>query len=345
MTEMAKIALLGFGIVGGGVAKLLATNRTIIENRTMQPVAIKHILVRRDFPSSDFKSLMTQSFDDILSDPEITLVVEAMGGVSPAFDYAMSAMEHGKGFITSNKELIAEKGDLLLAMAKKHNVCCLFEAAVGGATPIIRPIRRCLAANRITSLAGVLNGTTNFILTKMHDDSLSYEAALRLAQNLGYAESDPFADVSGLDACRKLAILCSMICGKHVNPSSIETVGIASITPKDIAKAAASGCTIKLLARAQFAENGTLYASVAPTIVPSSHLLAAVRNVHNGLFITTDMAGETLLCGRGAGALPTASAIASDIIEALLSGGSSANCHWSTQRAHVSRLDDETTLI
>ena len=256
---------------------------------------IKYILDLRDFPDSPYKDKFTKDFIDILNDDEVTSVAECMGGVEPAFTFVKACLEKGKSVSTSNKELVAEKGDILLAAAKAHNCNFFFEASVGGAIPIIRPLHRCLAANDIDKVAGILNGTTNFILTKMYNENMSFADALALAQKLGYAEKDPTADVEGHDACRKICIISSLVFGKHVYPKDVYTKGISDVDLADVAAADILGHAIKLIASVRRLDDGRILPIVMPMLVPH----------------------ENIMAGRGAGKLPTASAVLGDVIEAV----------------------------
>ena len=253
-----KFAVLGHGVVGSGVVELFYKNRKSIEKRAGAEMDIKYILDLRDFPDSPYADKFTKNFDDILNDDEVISVAECMGGVEPAFTFVKACLEKGKSVSTSNKELVAEKGDILLKTAKEHNCNFFFEASVGGAIPIIRPLHRCLAANDITKVAGILNGTTNFILTKMYNDNMPFDEALKLAQELGYAEKDPTADIEGHDACRKICIISSLVFGKHVYPKSVYTKGIKDIQLCDVEASDVLGYAIKLVASVTKLENGNI---------------------------------------------------------------------------------------
>lgn len=277
---------------------------------------IKYILDLRDFPDSPYKDKFTKDFNDILNDDEVTGVAECMGGVEPAFTFVKSCLEKGKSVSTSNKELVAEKGDILLKTAKEHNCNFFFEASVGGAIPIIRPLHRCLAANDIDKVAGILNGTTNFILTKMYNDNMSFADALKLAQELGYAEKDPTADVEGHDACRKICIISSLVFGKHVYPKDVYTKGISEIDLSDVASADVLGHAIKLVASVRRLDDGRILPAVMPMLVPHENVMAGVNDVFNAVLVYGDGIDQAMFYGRGAGKLPTASAVLGDVIEA-----------------------------
>ena len=312
---MIYVAILGHGVVGSGVAEVLRKNRDSIAHKAGEEIRIKRILDLREFPDLPYAELFTKDFQDILKDPDIRIVVETMGGLHPAYDFVKSCLLAGKSVVTSNKELVAAKGDELLEIAKENNLNFLFEASVGGGIPILRPIDQCLAANEVYEIAGILNGTTNFMLSKMIEDGMSFEDALALAQKLGYAERNPAADVEGHDACRKICILASLAFGKHVYPEQIHTEGITHISREDVKYAAASHRVIKLIGRAVKRGDGHLYGIVAPMMINQSSLLADVRDVFNGIMVRGDAIGDVMFYGQGAGKLPTASAVVADVID------------------------------
>lgn len=312
---MIYVAILGHGVVGSGVAEVLRKNAQSIAHKAGEPIEIRRILDLRDFPDLPYAACFTKDFEDIATDPEIRIVVETMGGLHPAYDFVKRCLLAGKSVVTSNKELVAAKGDELLEIARDKNLNFLFEASVGGGIPILRPIDQCLAANEVSEIAGILNGTTNFMLTKMIEEQMSFDEALALAQKLGYAERDPSADVDGHDACRKICILASLAFGKHVYPDQVHTEGIADITLEDVALAEACDGVIKLIGRAVKREDGRLTALVAPMILPKSSLLADVNDVFNGIMVRGDAIGDVVFYGRGAGKLPTASAVVADVID------------------------------
>ena len=312
---MVYVAVMGHGVVGSGVVEVLDKNRMSITRKAGQELTLRHILDIRDFPGNPHAELFTKSFDDIINDPKVSIVAEVMGGVHPAYEYVKSCLEAGKSVVTSNKELVAAKGAELLECAAKSNVNFLFEASVGGGIPIIRPLHQCLAANEIDEIAGILNGTTNFMLTKMIETGMSFDDALALAQQLGYAERDPSADVDGHDACRKICILASLAFGKHLYPNQVYTEGIRQLTPTDVKYASAIGRVIKLIGRACKREDGRLYAVVAPMLLPKDNLLAEVNDVFNGIMVRGDAIGDVVFYGRGAGKEPTASAVVADVID------------------------------
>ncbi len=312
---MVSIAILGHGVVGSGVAEVLQNNRKGIAAKAGDTITVRRILDLRTFPDLPYADLFTTDFQDILQDEEIRIVVETMGGLHPAYDFVKACLLAGKSVVTSNKELVAAKGDELLAIARERNLNFLFEASVGGGIPILRPLDQCLAANEVFEVAGIHNGTTNFMLTKMIREKMSFEGALALAQKLGYAERNPAADVEGMDACRKTCILASLAFGKHVLPEEVYTEGITAITETDVQYAAACGGVIKLLGRAVRTEDGHVFCMVSPMILPSDNLLADVDDVFNGIMVRGDSVGDVVFVGRGAGKLPTASAVVADVID------------------------------
>lgn len=313
--DMANIAILGFGVVGSGVAEVLTQNADLIEARIHQKLNIKYILDLRDFPDSPFGSLVTHDFNVILNDPEVTIVAEMMGGSHPAYDFSLACLKAGKSVITSNKEVVANFGVELMAAAEENNVRYLFEASVGGGIPIIRPLANDLSANSVRSIDGILNGTTNYILTKMQTENSAFAEALSEAQKKGYAEANPTADVEGIDAARKIVILAALAFGKLVSPDMIYREGISKITTADFNIAKQLGYSIKLIAHTERIGDKIL-AMVSPRLVPLSNPLHSVEDVFNGIMVDTDMLGTAMFYGRGAGKLPTASAVVSDIIDA-----------------------------
>ena len=325
---MAKVALLGLGTVGSGVAEVLSKNAASIQKRAGEPVEIKYILGRHDYPDSPFRDLVVQDFSIIENDPEVTVVAECIGGTDAARDYTLRALKAGKSVVTSNKEVVAQHGDEFLSIAREKNLNYLYEASVGGGIPIIRPLGSCLAANEITEIYGILNGTTNYILTKMIKEGLSFDTALKQAQEKGYAEADPTADVEGFDACRKICILASLSFGRHIYPADVPTKGITGITAEDVSMAEAAGMKIKLLGRALRQEDGKVVAYVAPHLIPEDQQLAGVEDVFNGIVVRGDAIGDVMFYGRGAGKLPTASAVSADIIDAVKHKERRQNMDW-----------------
>lgn len=314
---MINIAILGFGVVGSGVADVIAENADSLSERLCgEKLNVKHILDLRDFPDHPLGDRVTKDFDTILNDEEVLIVVETMGGSHPAYDFSKKALEAGKSVVTSNKEVVANFGAELLAIAREKGVSYLFEASVGGGIPIIRPMWQCLAANKIISVDGILNGTTNYILTKMFSEGWSFEDALKKAQELGYAEKNPAADVEGLDTCRKISILASLAYGTAIDPSKVHCEGITEITAADVAAAEYFDYKIKLLGRCADV-NGKVYAITAPFLVPEEASIANIDDVYNGISVTGNAVGDVMFYGRGAGALPTASAVMADVLDVI----------------------------
>ncbi len=325
---MKNVAVLGYGVVGSGTVELFEKNRESICSKIGRDCDIKYIVDLRDFPGDKFESLLVKDFNKVLEDDEIEVVAEVIGGINPAYQFTKSALEKGKSVVTSNKELVAAKGAELLKIAHEHNVNYLFEASVGGGIPIIRPLNKCLAGNTIEQISGILNGTTNFILNKMIKDQMDFDSALKLAQELGYAEKDPTADIEGHDACRKICILASLAYGKHVYPEYVHCSGISHITPEDVAYAENAGCAIKLIGSAKPVEGGKITAIVCPRLVQRSNLLSEVDGVYNAISVTGDGVGDVLFYGKGAGKLPTASAVVGDIIDCLKHKDRSVMISW-----------------
>lgn len=326
---MAKIAIMGHGVVGSGVAEVLLNNADVIQMNAQQPIEIKRILDLRSFSALSYHSLFTTSFEDILEDDEISVVCETMGGVEPAYSFTKRLLEQKKSVVTSNKELVSKKGAELFAIAKNNHVNYFYEASVGGGIPIIHPLQACLTGNRIESVMGILNGTTNYILTNMIDDNQTFQAALSSAQELGYAEKDPSDDIDGSDACRKIAILASLCFGKEVHPENIHQEGIEQVTLDDVSYARSWGGEIKLIASVKkLGKDDSLAVFVEPVFLPKQHPLASVDDVFNGIMVTGNAVGELLFVGKGAGKLPTASAVVSDIIEAVKTQETNLNLQW-----------------
>ena len=341
------VAVMGFGTVGSGVAELIYKNHDSIVKKSMQDsLEVKYILDIRDFPDNPFADKMIKDFNIILNDPEIEIVVETMGGVTFAYDFVKKCLLAGKSVVTSNKELVAKHGYELLTIAEEKNVNFLFEASVGGGIPIIRPITQCLAANEIDEIAGILNGTTNYILTKMITEKQSFDEALAKAQELGYAEKDPTADVDGHDACRKICILSALSFGKHVYPESVHTEGIRNIKLSDVAYAASWGGVIKLIANAKKLDNGQVNVTVAPRFVANHSQLSSVDDVFNAVLIKGDATGEVVFYGKGAGKMPTASAVVADVIDAAKHTQKKKNFGWADAEDNyvANYLDAETAL-
>ena len=311
---MIKAALLGFGVVGSGCAEVLTQNKDLIKNKVGDEVVIKYILDLRDFPDSPFADRIVHDFNVIVNDAEVSVVAEMMGGSHPAYEFTKACLEAGKSVVTSNKEVVANFGTELLAIAEQNGVSYLFEASVGGGIPVLRSIYVDLASNHISEVNGILNGTTNYILTSMKQSGTSFDDALKQAQKLGYAEANPAADVEGLDAARKTAILCGLCFGKLVSPTDIHTEGITAITGQDVADAAELGYAIKLIGHADL-RDGKISALVSPRLVALCNPLSGISDVFNGVLLKGDMVGEVMFYGPGAGKLPTASAVVGDIID------------------------------
>ena len=313
---MVNVAILGFGVVGSGVAEVLATNGPHIDQKVDDLIRLKYILDVRDFPGSPFADKVVHDFSVIENDPEVSIVVETIGGAKAALDFTRRALRAGKSVVTSNKELVAEHGCELLALAAEQGVSYLFEASVGGGIPILRPLNQCLAANEIEEITGILNGTTNYILTRMIRGGLSFDAALKEAQANGYAEQDPTADIEGHDACRKICILASLAFGRHIYPRQVPAEGITGVTLSDVAWAEACGKKLKLLGRAIRQADGRVCAYVSPHLVDVENPLAGVEDVFNAIAVKGNAIGDVMFYGRGAGKLPTASAVVADVIDA-----------------------------
>ena len=313
---MINIALLGFGVVGSGTAEVLTENKALIEKRLGCEYNIKYILDLREFPDSPFGDRIVHDFDTIVKDPEVSVVAEMMGGSHPAYDFTKACLKAGKNVVTSNKEVVSTFGVELCELAKKNGVRYLFEASVGGGIPIIRPLINDLSSNKVNKISGILNGTTNYILTSMRDNGATFEDALKKAQQLGYAEANPSADVDGIDAARKIVILAALASGKLIDPKTIPTEGITKITLEDTKMAEACGYTIKLIGHMAIKDDG-LVAMVSPRMVSASNPLCRIDDVFNGVLVDANMVGEVMFYGPGAGKLPTASAVVADIIDII----------------------------
>lgn len=314
---MAKAAVMGYGVVGGGTAEVLIKNKDLIAKKAGEEIALKYILDIRKFPGDPNEALITDDFEKILNDPEVTVVAEVMGGLNPAYEFSKKLLMAGKSVVTSNKQLVSVHGPELMEIAEKNNVKYLFEASVGGGIPVIKPLNNCLSANDIIEIKGILNGTTNYILTQMFSEGVDFKSALLDAMDKGYAEKDPTADVEGHDALRKISILASLAWGEYINPDSVSATGISGITAEDVEYAETLGGAIKLIGSAIKKENGIL-CSVEPQIVPCENPMFAVNGVFNCVTITGDAVGDVMFYGQGAGKLATASAVVSDIIEAVM---------------------------
>ncbi len=311
---MINVAIFGFGVVGSGTAEVLTQNAALISERVGDEINIKYILDLRDFPDSPFGDKVVHDIDVILSDPEVKICAELMGGSHPAFEFSVAAMKAGKSVVTSNKEVVANFGPELLKISSENGVRYLFEASVGGGIPVIHPIGNCLTANDITEVNGILNGTTNYILTQMINENKDFDTALAEAQDKGYAERNPSADVDGIDTCRKISILSAIAFGKLIPPEKVQTEGIRNVTLRDVANAAKFGASIKLIGKA-IRVGDQICACVSPTLVRYTNPLSNISDVYNGVLVNGNAIGDVMFYGRGAGKLPTASPVVSDIIE------------------------------
>ncbi len=326
-----KAAILGYGTVGSGVYEVLQKNADVIEARSGERIDVKYVLDLREFPGDPAADVLVHDYECVVNDPEVRIVIETMGGVKPAYEFVRRALEKGKHVCTSNKELVAEYGSELLLLAKERKVNFYFEASVGGGIPIIRPLCECLTADRILEISGILNGTTNYILTRMYNEGADFNRVLKEAQGCGYAERNPAADIEGFDAGRKLAILASIVTGRRVEFGDVVTEGITGITAEDIRYARAMQAKIKLIASAVW-EGESFYALVAPRMVAAGHPLYAVDDVVNAVMVRGNMLGNVLFSGRGAGKLPTASAVVSDVIQAARHADENTGLYWSGTR-------------
>ncbi len=335
---MIKVAILGYGTVGSGVYEVIKRNRDIIINKIGEEIEVKYVLDLKSFENDPVTEVLTNNYDEIINDAEVKIVCETMGGVKPAYEFTKRALESGKSVCTSNKELVEKHGPELLKLAKANNCSYLFEASVGGGIPIIRPLRTSLAQEEILSITGILNGTTNYILTKMETQGLAFDDVLKRAQEKGYAERNPDADILGFDACRKIAILTSLAYGKNVDYADITTEGITAITGTDFAYAKKMGATIKLFAKS-LKKNNKYYAVVAPFIVMPENPLYAVNGVFNAILLNCNMGGETMYYGKGAGKLATASAVVADVLDCAKHIGKNLDTKWDEEKLEISPID------
>ena len=337
---MIQVAVLGYGTVGSGVVEVLERNKEIVDKQARTGLSVKYILDLRDFPGDPYEAKVIHDFTQIVEDEEVKIVCETMGGVGKAYEFTKLALKAGKSVCTSNKELVAAHGPELLELAKANRCSYLFEASVGGGIPIIRPIRDALTAEKIEGITGILNGTTNYILSKMEKEGADFETVLKEAQEKGYAERNPEADVEGHDACRKIAILSSLMLGKHVDSEKIHTEGITKITAKDFAYAKLINKTIKLLAISRCTKEGAL-AMVAPFMIGEEHPLYPVSGVFNAVCVKGNMLGDAMFYGRGAGKLPTASAVVADIVDCARHVGENIECFWESAEAKLAETKAE----
>lgn len=336
---MIKVAIFGYGTVGSGVFEVLNTNNEIISKKAGDTISVKYVLDLRDFPGDPVEDVLVHDVNVILDDPEVSIICETMGGIKPAYDFTKSALLKGKSVCTSNKELVAAHAPELLQIAREHNCNYLFEASVGGGIPIIRPINDSLTSEKIDAITGILNGTTNFILTKMSREGSDFAEVLKEAQELGYAERNPEADVEGYDAGRKIAILSSLMYGKNVRFEDVYTEGITKITAADFAYAKQMDKSIKLLAMSKEV-NGECFAMVSPFMIGPDYPLYAVNDVFNGVYVHGNMLGDTMYYGRGAGKLPTASAVVSDVVDCARHLNKNIMCFWDAENQKMSGIDE-----
>lgn len=337
---MIQVAVLGYGTVGSGVVEVIETNREAINKRAGSELNIKYILDLRDFPGDSYESKVVHDYNIILNDPEVAIICETMGGINPAYEFTKKALLAGKSVCTSNKELVANHGPELIGIASENHCNYLFEASVGGGIPIIRPLNYSLTAEKIDSITGILNGTTNYILTKMDKEGAAFEDVLKEAQEKGYAERNPEADVEGYDACRKIAILSSLMCGKNVKYEEIYTEGITKITPVDFKYAKQMNKSVKLLAMSRDTEKG-FFAMVAPFLISTEHPLYSVSDVFNAIYVHGNMLGDSMYYGRGAGKLPTASAVVSDVVDCARHLGKTVMCFWENEDVKVTGIEED----
>jgi homoserine dehydrogenase len=337
---MINVAVLGYGTVGSGVVEVIEKNKELINRKATQELNIKYILDLKDFPDDPYGDKVVHDFNTILEDDEVNIICETMGGTGAAYKFTKSALEKGKSVCTSNKELVAKYGPELIETAKKNNCNYLFEASVGGGIPIIRPLNYSLTAEKIEAITGILNGTTNYILTKMEKEGADFEDVLKQAQEKGYAERNPEADIEGHDACRKIAILSSLMMGKNVDSEKIYTEGISRISASDFLYAKECGYTIKLLAKSNMIDDDKVLAMVSPFMISKDHPLAMVNDVFNAVYVTGNMLGDSMYYGRGAGKLPTASAVVSDVIDCARHQGKVITCFWDKDNVKLADVSE-----
>lgn len=336
---MIQVAVFGYGTVGSGVVEVIETNKEMVNKKSGEELNVKYILDLRDFPGDPYEDKVVHDADVILNDPDVNIICETMGGVEPAYTFSKRALMNGKSVCTSNKELVANHGPELIRLAKEHNCNYLFEASVGGGIPIIRPLNYSLTAEKIEAITGILNGTTNYILTKMEQEGADFADVLKKAQEKGYAEKDPTADVEGYDACRKIAILSSLMTGKNVRYEDVYTEGISKITASDFAYAKKLGRSIKLLAMSKELANGETLAMVSPFMIDAEHPLHMVNGVFNAVFVRGNMLGDSMYYGKGAGKLPTASAVVSDVVDCARHQGKTIMCFWDAEDVKLAGID------
>ena len=336
---MAKIAVLGYGTVGSGVYEVLRANREVIAQRAGEELEVKYVLDRKDFPGDPAQELITHDFEEIINDEEVQIVVEVMGGIEPAYTFVKRSLLAGKNVATSNKALVAKHGAELIRVAKEQNVNFFYEASVGGGIPILRSLYESLTGDVIEEIVGILNGTTNYMMTKMFYEGAGYDDVLKEAQDNGFAERNPEADVEGYDACRKIAILASIISGKQVDFEDLYCEGITKVTVEDMQYAKVMGRTVKLLATCK-RHGETLSAMVSPCLLSQDHPLFSVNGVFNSVFVHGNMLGDAMFYGSGAGKLPTASAVVGDIVEAVKNNGHNLGYGWSEEKLQIQKQEE-----
>lgn len=341
---MAKIAILGFGTIGSGVYEVLRGNAGLIKQKAGQEISVKYVLDKRRLDDSAVRKLAVENFDVIAADDDVAVVVETMGGLEPAFTFARRALSAGKAFVTSNKELVARHGQELSALAAENSTNFFFEASAAGGIPVLRAISEALTSDRLTGVTGVINGTTNYILSKMAAEGNGFEDALQKAQELGYAEANPSADIDGYDTCRKLAILLSLTTGKLVNYEDIPTTGIKGISAPEMIYAKLLNCTVRLLAMAEITGEGAI-AQVAPAMIPGASQLSGVDGIYNAVIVRGDMLGDVMFYGPGAGKLSTATAVAADVIAAVRSRGICVSPRWSAEPLRLLPIDKQIVQV
>lgn len=337
---MVNIAVLGYGTVGSGVVEVINTNHKSINKRAGAEINIKYVLDLRDFPGDPVQEILVHDYEIIANDPEVDIVVEVMGGIEPAYTFVKRALEAGKSVCTSNKALVAKHGPELMEIARQKDINFLFEASCGGGIPIIRALNSSLTADEIDEITGILNGTTNYMLYKMSTEGSEFDAVLKEAQEKGYAEADPTADVEGYDACRKIAILSSLAYGKFLNYEEIYTEGITKVTPEDMEYAAELGMTVKLLATSRKVGNDSFYAMVAPFLLGKNSPLYSVNGVFNSVFVHGNVLGDAMFYGSGAGKLPTASAVVADVVDEAKHLHRNIMTNWTNEPLPLTPLDD-----
>ena len=341
---MIQTAVLGYGTVGSGVVEVIETNKEDINKKAGEQINVKYILDLRDFPGDPYENKVVHDYNIILNDPDVSIICETMGGLKPAYEFSKQALLAGKSVCTSNKELVASHGPELIQIAKEHKCNYLFEASVGGGIPIIRPLNKCLTADEIEEITGILNGTTNYMLTKMSDEGADFDEVLKDAQAKGYAEKDPTADIEGHDPCRKIAILTSLVAGKQIDFEDIHCEGITKITAVDIKYAKAMDRSIKLLASSK--KVGDSYSClVAPYMLKSTHPLCGVNGVFNGIFVRGNVLGDAMFYGSGAGKLPTASAVVADVVDMVKHQHTNIYIDWSQEKLEIVDYKDSVNAF